>query len=258
MTAEEFVAGIKSAVHDSATADVVASVEAPSGRKPAPALLQLSEWYNALSESDKTNVRAMVLHGVQSALFGVFAVIDGVRVIEDTEEKSHFTLVQNRGGVETIINRRRSCFTTSIKPKCGTTSSAGSGGPNSPLPDANRRAVMSRATLHGVRLAPVNRKPLGGTNERRADPNAEIADRLRRVRLLSLAVRRNWNVRRVDRYRMGAPSFRRPTRGGSQVSRHYASDRLAPSTSYDPLLDLREPRQAFAGYLAGSPSQSGG
>ena len=50
--------------------------------------LQLSAWYNALSESEKMNVRAMVLHGVHFALFGVFAVIDGVRVIEDAEEKS--------------------------------------------------------------------------------------------------------------------------------------------------------------------------
>ncbi|MGZ5445471.1 MAG: hypothetical protein ACXW5U_23435 [Thermoanaerobaculia bacterium] len=90
MTAEELMAGIKLAVHDSATADVIASVQAPAGRKPAPALLQLSGWYNALSESDKTNVRAMVLHGVHAALFGVFAVIDGVRAIEDTDEKSQF------------------------------------------------------------------------------------------------------------------------------------------------------------------------
>lgn len=104
MTAEAFVAGIKSAVHDTATNDVIASVKAPSGRKPAPSLVQLSAWYNALGESHKAHVRAMVLQGVHAALFGVFAVIDGVRAIEDAAEKSEFTVVQNRGGVETTIN----------------------------------------------------------------------------------------------------------------------------------------------------------
>jgi len=104
MTAEEFVAAIKVAVHDSAVADVITSVETPSGRKPAPSLVQLSAWYNALSESDKTHVQTMVLHGVHAALFGLFAVIDGVRAIEDAGEKSQFTLVQRRGGVDGVIN----------------------------------------------------------------------------------------------------------------------------------------------------------
>ena len=104
MTAEEFVAAIKVVVHDAAADDVIGAVQTPTGRKPAPSVLQLSSWYNALFEPDKANVRAMVLRGVHAALFGVFAVIDGVSVIEDTEEKSDFRLVQARGGVETTIN----------------------------------------------------------------------------------------------------------------------------------------------------------
>jgi hypothetical protein len=103
MTAEEFVAAIKTTVHDSALAAVIESVEAPSGRTPAPSLLQLSSWYSALSEADKLHVQAMVLQGVHAALFGVFAVIDGARVLEDVPEKSEFVLLQRRGGVETEI-----------------------------------------------------------------------------------------------------------------------------------------------------------
>jgi hypothetical protein len=103
MTAEEFVAAIKMTVHDAAVGAVLEAVEAPSGRKPPPSVVQLSSWYKALPESDKRHVQAMVLQGVHAALFGLFAVIDGARVVEDGPEKSEFVLLQRRGGVETQI-----------------------------------------------------------------------------------------------------------------------------------------------------------
>ena len=104
MTSDEFIAAIKVAVHDAAVAGVIETVEQPSGRKPTECIAKLSSWYNALSEADKKNVSTMVTHGVHAALFGLFAVIDGVRVIEDVGEKSEFTLIQKRDGVETPIN----------------------------------------------------------------------------------------------------------------------------------------------------------
>ena len=104
MNAEDFVSAIKARVHDAAVDDVIESVTQPSGRKPPASELQLSAWYNALDESNKANVRAMVLHGVHSALFGVFAVLDGARVIEDTPQKSDFLVVQRRDGTEQIIS----------------------------------------------------------------------------------------------------------------------------------------------------------
>ena len=103
MNSESFVLAVKKAVHDSAVADVVEAIMAPSGRRPPESELRLSVWYNGLSENDQRNVQAMVLHGVHAALFGFFAVLDGVRVIEDSEEKSDFAIVQRRGGVEHVI-----------------------------------------------------------------------------------------------------------------------------------------------------------
>ena len=104
MNAETFVHAIKATVHDSAVDDVIESVTQPSGRKPPASDLQLSAWYNGLEESDKANVRAMVLHGVHSALFGIFAVLDGARVIEDTPEKSDFLIIQRRNGMDQVIS----------------------------------------------------------------------------------------------------------------------------------------------------------
>jgi hypothetical protein len=103
MTADEFVAAIKMTVHDAAVAAVLESVQNPSGRKPPMSLVELSSWYDGLSESDKRYVQAMVLQGVHAALFGFFAVIDGAKVVEDGSEKSEFVLVQRRGGAETQI-----------------------------------------------------------------------------------------------------------------------------------------------------------
>lgn len=104
MNAETFISAIKACVHDSAVYDVIESVKQPSGRKPAASELHLSDWYNALEESDKANVRAMVLHGVHSALFGFFAVLDGDRVIEDTPEKSDFLIIRRRDGTDEVIS----------------------------------------------------------------------------------------------------------------------------------------------------------
>jgi hypothetical protein len=102
MTAEEFIAAIRFAVHDSAVRDVMSSVEKPPGRKPSQRLLDLSAWYNNLPKSDRDCVRDMVLQGVHAALFGLLAVIDGSRVIEAVGEKSDFVILQRRGESESL------------------------------------------------------------------------------------------------------------------------------------------------------------
>ncbi len=104
MNAESFVLAIKKVVHDSAVDDVVEAIKEPPRRRPPESELRLSAWYNGLSGNDQRNVQAMVLHGVHAALFGVFAVLDGARVIEDSEQKSDFLIVQRRGGVEHVIS----------------------------------------------------------------------------------------------------------------------------------------------------------
>ena len=104
MDADEFIAAIKVVVHDSTISGTQAILERPSGRKPPEKIVQLSQWYNALPESDKNRVREVITLAVHGSVFGLLSVIDGVQVIESSVEKSDFELHQVREGARNIIN----------------------------------------------------------------------------------------------------------------------------------------------------------
>ena len=104
MDADEFIAAIKVVVHDSTISGTQVMLERPSGRKPPEKIVQLSQWYNALPESDKNRVREVITLAVHGSVFGLLSVIDGVQVIESSVEKSDFELHQVREGARNIIN----------------------------------------------------------------------------------------------------------------------------------------------------------
>lgn len=104
MDADEFIAAIKLAVHDSSIDGTQAMLEHPSGRNPPEKIVQLSQWFNALPESDKNRVREVITLAVHGSIFGLLCVIDGVQVIESSAEKSDFELHQVREGARNIIN----------------------------------------------------------------------------------------------------------------------------------------------------------
>src|SRR5438067_4382913 len=79
MTAEQFIDDIKRSVHDSALQSVSACLQQPPGRKPSSRLVELSDWYSSLSESDRTHVRQVTQQAIHSAIFGLLCVLDGVR-----------------------------------------------------------------------------------------------------------------------------------------------------------------------------------
>jgi hypothetical protein len=80
MTQEEFITVVRRwAFEDAAEEDALR----PVGRKPHQALITLWNWYKALPQRDKALVRHAMRISAYGALFGVFAMIDGVRQIDD-------------------------------------------------------------------------------------------------------------------------------------------------------------------------------
>ncbi|MEI7728026.1 MAG: hypothetical protein WCO56_00525 [Verrucomicrobiota bacterium] len=92
MNASEFVAALRSEVQDSAAEETIALLQHPPGKKPAPALVALSQWFNTLSETDRQRVRETVSLAAHQAVFGFLAVLDGVRVIEDGSDRGTLEL----------------------------------------------------------------------------------------------------------------------------------------------------------------------
>ena len=82
MTPETFISSIKRDVHDSSVRGVIETLKHPTGRKPPQRVVELSQWFQSLSSSDRVRVEQLVQLAIHSGIFGLLAVLDGVRTIE--------------------------------------------------------------------------------------------------------------------------------------------------------------------------------
>ncbi len=83
MNSEEFVDGIHKAVYKPSIDAVIKTIANPPGRRPRRDLVELSSWYNALSDDDQAHVGAVVRRAVDQAIFNLLSVLDGVMAIDD-------------------------------------------------------------------------------------------------------------------------------------------------------------------------------
>lgn len=104
MNASEFIEAIRTEVQDSASEETISLLQSPPGRRPVPALVSLSQWFNALSEADRQRVREVAAIASHAAVFGFLAVLDGVRVIEDGPVKGTFELRYVKGDQTIFLN----------------------------------------------------------------------------------------------------------------------------------------------------------
>jgi hypothetical protein len=104
MDAETFVGIIKRVVHDAGVNGVLETLERPAGRKPQERLVELSEWFRALSPADRERVRLVVELAVHGGVFGLLTVIDGILAIESGERKGALELTYRRGDERDLLN----------------------------------------------------------------------------------------------------------------------------------------------------------
>jgi hypothetical protein len=104
MTPEEFVNALREVVLRSGVDSTLSSIESPPGRRPGRELVETNAWYQALSEQDRAQLRRVAAMVAHQALFGVLAVLDGARVVEDTPDKGEFRLAFRKGGQEWELN----------------------------------------------------------------------------------------------------------------------------------------------------------
>jgi hypothetical protein len=102
MTPSEFIDAVKSEVRDAAAADTICQIRTPSGRRPPEVIRKLSAWFNQLSESDQQAVAEVASMSAHSAVFGFLCVLDGVRVIEDSEQRGELELTYAQEGQASV------------------------------------------------------------------------------------------------------------------------------------------------------------
>ncbi len=96
MNTEEFVEVLKVVVRDGAASDVIGVLNAPPGRRPSRELIERAEWYKSLKEGEKKLLSEVVVDAVNRAIFGFLCVLDGVRSIEDGEDKGRLELIYHK------------------------------------------------------------------------------------------------------------------------------------------------------------------
>jgi hypothetical protein len=92
VNSEQFVDRIRIVVRDGAVSEALGVLNSPPGRRPSEELQERSIWYNSLDNDQKRIVSSVVLDAVNRAIFGFLCVIDGVRAIENDEEKGTLEL----------------------------------------------------------------------------------------------------------------------------------------------------------------------
>lgn len=103
MTPHAFVLRLSRECRDSALEQSLSSLLNPPGRRPPEELVRLSRWFIALPESERKMVESAMREASDATLFGVLCVLDGVRAIESTTEKSEFELAAVKGGVRSEL-----------------------------------------------------------------------------------------------------------------------------------------------------------
>ena len=104
MNSEDFVERIKLYVRDAAVEDSISRLGKPPGRKPRQGHLNQSEWYNKLSEENKIMLKSIIEEAIDESLFGLLAVLDGVRVIEDGQNRGTLELNYQNQDEKILLN----------------------------------------------------------------------------------------------------------------------------------------------------------
>lgn len=102
MNSEKFIDALKYHVRDAAVEDIINKLKIPSGRRILPQAKALSEWYNDLSEENISNINTIISLTAHDVLFGVLAVLDGARAID--EEKGQLKLIYKTSEHDVILN----------------------------------------------------------------------------------------------------------------------------------------------------------
>jgi hypothetical protein len=105
MTIVDFIERLRVAVNDTSIEGTLSLLEKPPGRRPSPALVELSDWIAQLSPDDRERIQAIVTLAVRGTVFNLLAVLDGTLAIcRNEEEPGHLELRHTIGEHSVLLN----------------------------------------------------------------------------------------------------------------------------------------------------------
>ena len=103
----EFCRSLYAAAVEGVVEAETASLESPPGRTPPSDLVELSEWYRGLADADRRLARRLLREGATAAVFGVLAVVDGVRPIRNGQGNLVEFELAAQDGERVVLNDAR-------------------------------------------------------------------------------------------------------------------------------------------------------
>lgn len=104
MNQEEFIRRIRRVVEEPVVPGCIESYKRPPGRQPPEDLLEMSRWYNSLSDEDQRMVERVMRDAVQSCVFSLLCVLDGVSAFEEPGESGGLELYYVEGSSRELLN----------------------------------------------------------------------------------------------------------------------------------------------------------
>jgi hypothetical protein len=92
MNAQMFIRAIKTVVCKAAAIGTLDSLQRPAGRRPAPELVTLSQWFHNLSTEDRENLARVVHMAANQTAYNFLLALDGLLAIEPAGAKGRLKL----------------------------------------------------------------------------------------------------------------------------------------------------------------------
>jgi hypothetical protein len=124
MTPDEFVGFLRDRAMNAAVDGTAALLENPPGRKPSHELKEASQWYHKLTEHDRRMLMRVVCMASHQAVFGVLAILDGVRKVDDSDDGGTFKLSFRKGEQEWDLTGSDTPFLHDLLNETGTNEAA--------------------------------------------------------------------------------------------------------------------------------------
>jgi len=102
MTPEKLVEIFQRQAMEAAAEDAIKLLSRPPGRSPSPHLVALSKWYLNGSAEDRERIREVSSLSARLAVFGILAILDGVRPIGDAGQGRLELQYLHNGGAVTL------------------------------------------------------------------------------------------------------------------------------------------------------------
>ncbi|MDG6896210.1 hypothetical protein [Volucribacter amazonae] len=102
MTQLEFVEILKELIGQGTCDDVIDLLDDPPGRRPAQYLVEMSNFFKSQDENSKEMIKKIISYTADTALFGLFCIIDDVRTFDN--EHGHLELFYIKEKIKVLLN----------------------------------------------------------------------------------------------------------------------------------------------------------